>query len=202
MLRNKLHWNLNWNSYIFIPENASENAFWKYRPFCLGFNVLTSPEGLVTRYTIVLLYNLSRVINTSYLEIGLQGLTSWTCNGAHGLRADSRFAPSQGEMSLLCNDVSHWLGESLKSALWAGGFYTGAGIIFFFFFVFGAGVRRYFDPHDILTPGSKYRNDILTPLTIFWPPYNNQWKSYIFLLYLLNKVCYYINIILINFQQW
>ena len=24
-------------------------------------------------------------------------------------------------------------------------------------------VRRYFDPHDILTPGSKYRNDILTP---------------------------------------
>ena len=35
---------------------------------------------------------------------------------------------------------------------------------------FGAVVRRYFDPHDILTPGSKYRNDILTPLTIFWPP--------------------------------
>ena len=34
-----------------------------------------------------------------------------------------------------------------------------------------AGVRRYFDPHDILTPGSKYRNDILTPLTIFWPPH-------------------------------
>ena len=32
------------------------------------------------------------------------------------------------------------------------------------------GVRRYFDPHDILTPGSKYRNDISTPLTIFWPP--------------------------------
>ena len=25
------------------------------------------------------------------------------------------------------------------------------------------GVRRYFDPNDILTPGSKYRNDILTP---------------------------------------
>ena len=34
----------------------------------------------------------------------------------------------------------------------------------------GDGVRRYFDPHDILTPGSNYRNDILTPLTIFWPP--------------------------------
>ena len=33
-------------------------------------------------------------------------------------RADSRFAPSQWEMALLCNDVSHWLGTSLESALW------------------------------------------------------------------------------------
>ena len=28
-------------------------------------------------------------------------------------RADSRFAPSQWETALLCNDVSHWLGASL-----------------------------------------------------------------------------------------
>ena len=35
------------------------------------------------------------------------------CNG----RADSRFAPSQWETALLCNDVSHWLGASLESAL-------------------------------------------------------------------------------------
>ena len=33
-------------------------------------------------------------------------------------RADSRFVPSQWEMALLCNDVSHWLGASLESALW------------------------------------------------------------------------------------
>ena len=32
-------------------------------------------------------------------------------------RANSRFAPSQWETTLLCNDVSHWLGTSLKSAL-------------------------------------------------------------------------------------
>ena len=32
-------------------------------------------------------------------------------------RADSRFAPSQWEIVLLCN-VSHWLGASLESALW------------------------------------------------------------------------------------
>ena len=33
------------------------------------------------------------------------------------IRVDSRFAPSQWEMSLLCNDVSHWLGANLESAL-------------------------------------------------------------------------------------
>ena len=32
-------------------------------------------------------------------------------------RADSRFVPSQWETALLCNDVSHWLGASLESAL-------------------------------------------------------------------------------------
>ena len=31
--------------------------------------------------------------------------------------ADSRFAPSQWETALLCNDISHWLGANLKSAL-------------------------------------------------------------------------------------
>ena len=33
------------------------------------------------------------------------------------IRADSRFVPSQWEMPLLCNDVSHWLGTNLESAL-------------------------------------------------------------------------------------
>ena len=32
-------------------------------------------------------------------------------------RADSRFAPIQWEMALLCNNVSHWLGANLESAL-------------------------------------------------------------------------------------
>ena len=34
-----------------------------------------------------------------------------------------------------------------------------------------AGVRRYFHPHDIFTPGWKYRYDIFTPSTIFSPPH-------------------------------
>ena len=33
-------------------------------------------------------------------------------------KADSRFAPNQGETALLCNDVSHWMGASLESALY------------------------------------------------------------------------------------
>ena len=32
-------------------------------------------------------------------------------------RVDSRFAPSQWEMALLCNDISYWLGANLESAL-------------------------------------------------------------------------------------
>ena len=32
-------------------------------------------------------------------------------------RADSKFAPSKRETALSCNDVSHWLGANLKSAL-------------------------------------------------------------------------------------
>ena len=32
-------------------------------------------------------------------------------------RAECRSAPSQWEMALLCNEVSHWLGASLESAL-------------------------------------------------------------------------------------
>ena len=35
----------------------------------------------------------------------------------HVLRADSRFAPSQWETALLCNNISHWLSASLESVL-------------------------------------------------------------------------------------
>ena len=46
--------------------------------------------------------------------------TEKPCGYGHSLcinRADSRFAPSQWELVLLCNDVSHWLGANLVSAL-------------------------------------------------------------------------------------
>ena len=37
--------------------------------------------------------------------------------GHTGYRADSRLAPSQWETALLCNNISHWLGTNLESAL-------------------------------------------------------------------------------------
>ena len=39
------------------------------------------------------------------------------CGSVCHIRAESRFAPSQWETALLCNDVSHWLGANLESAL-------------------------------------------------------------------------------------
>ena len=39
--RNKLQWNVYRNSYIFTQENSFEIVVCKWRPFCLGLNVLT-----------------------------------------------------------------------------------------------------------------------------------------------------------------
>ena len=45
------------------------------------------------------------------------------CDTLLYLRAESRFAPSQWETVLLCNDVYHWLGANLESALYLIGIY-------------------------------------------------------------------------------
>ena len=45
-LGNKLQWNFNRNSYIFIQENAFENVACEMASICLGLNVLNEPcEG-------------------------------------------------------------------------------------------------------------------------------------------------------------
>ena len=46
-----------------------------------------------------------------HVKLLMPSKNCWSC------RADSRFAPSQWETALLCNDISHWLGASLESAL-------------------------------------------------------------------------------------
>ena len=46
-LWNKVQWNLNRNSYLFIQENAFENIVWKCRPFCLDLNIHVLIHGFV-----------------------------------------------------------------------------------------------------------------------------------------------------------
>ena len=60
-----------------------------------------------------------------------------------------------------------------------------------------AGVKWYFDPHDILTPVSKYRCDILTTFTLIWPHLVYDEVSSAFYIYLISCICifYHINII-------
>ena len=62
-----------------------------------------------------------------YASLGISELKSWTyCLKNISLfaevsmwiyKADYRFAPSQWETALLCNDFSHWLGANLESVL-------------------------------------------------------------------------------------
>ena len=49
-------------------------------------------------------------------RILIWNVVPWGISSGHNISADSRFAPSQWETVLLCNDVSHWLGASLESA--------------------------------------------------------------------------------------
>ena len=50
--------------------------------------------------------------------VGVYFCTQTVCYGRiYIIRADSRFAPSQWKTALLCNNVSHWLGTNLESAL-------------------------------------------------------------------------------------
>ena len=68
-------------------------CLWKWQPFCLSLSVLTGRVDCISR-------------SNTIVQI------VWQDN-----KADSRFAPSQWETVLLCNDISHWLGPSLESAL-------------------------------------------------------------------------------------
>ena len=43
-LRNKLQWNFDRNSNVFIQENALKTPSAKWHPFCLGLNALTYPH--------------------------------------------------------------------------------------------------------------------------------------------------------------
>ena len=75
-----------------------------------------------------LFINSSISLNTlwRWIKLDPQGLEHSEYNTVSGrhlqlcrfcIRAEYRFAPNQWETALLCNDVSHWPGTSLESAL-------------------------------------------------------------------------------------
>ena len=75
--------------------------------------VFFPPLIFVSAYQLLVI-KVARSSSVSMLETGSSGSVVWHL---HHYRADSRFAPSQWETALLCNDVSDWLGASLESAL-------------------------------------------------------------------------------------
>ena len=70
-----------------------------------------------------------RILNMRIL-IMINKFCRFALNKSIYIRADSRFAPSQWDTVLLCNDVSYWLGASLEPAL-----YMHIEQIFFFNFI-------------------------------------------------------------------
>ena len=69
------------------------------------------PESVTWRCTVSFWRN-------DYNHLPYRDVFPRKCRWRRYPRADSRFAPSQWEMALLCNDVSHWLCASLESALY------------------------------------------------------------------------------------
>ena len=84
-------------------------------PRSMSPNGVTGPQWV---NCIFLKWNLHILIEISWKWVQLTMIQLWY--SSYGLvvsRADSRFAPSQWEQVLLCNDVSHWPGTNLESAL-------------------------------------------------------------------------------------
>ena len=78
-----------------------------------------SPHTVINHEAVTQIWYLIRCVILVSCEIlklsDNLGLGTGDCHASY--RADSKFAPSQWETVLLCNDVSHWLGPILESAL-------------------------------------------------------------------------------------
>ena len=134
ILWNKFQWKSNQNIKFLFGGNAFGYVICKCHPFCSGLNGLNiniiqsnpymtfltfsqnTPNtidvvGILCIFFISFFYELLFCILCLCLDALLYGAFYYL-----NQRADSRFAPSQWEMALLCNDVSHWLGTNLESA--------------------------------------------------------------------------------------
>ena len=92
---------LMWPAVTFVRSLSDPDN--KDIPGCLRVTYHTLRKNIKKNYTFVLLH-LQLKNHTEHAHL-------------MGYRADSRFAPNQWEMALLCNNVSNWLGTSLESAL-------------------------------------------------------------------------------------
>ena len=106
---------LNKKAYIFTQENALEIIVYEFAAIYIvwaaefSYNMVQNDESYYT----AALTNKEHQLDFEPTE------RHPVSHPVYGMliRADSRFAPSQWEMPLLCNDVSHLLGASLESAL-------------------------------------------------------------------------------------
>ena len=108
---------------------ANERRRYKITPSLIGFMVQTQPQPCrYAKWSVRQLIEYHRVGSRCCLHVAPSFLfQSWPITDLltqlllistdAKSRADSRFAPSQWETALLCNDVSHWLGTSLESPL-------------------------------------------------------------------------------------
>ena len=93
---------------------------------CLNINLTAPVQASIVLANIVSAIGCITIIVMSSAKCPRLLIDAWTSVWQHQCkrvslyvcRVDSRFAPSQRETALLCNDVSHWLGASLESALY------------------------------------------------------------------------------------
>ena len=114
--------------YVWLALHPVSTANWKFNLLYnhVFYTMWTVSGYMISMHTTISIhcYTDSPVIpphacGTAYSIFGY-GLCLTQCllrSQIYILRADSRFAPSQWETVLLCNDISHWLGASLKWAL-------------------------------------------------------------------------------------
>ena len=124
-LRNKLQWNLNPNSTIFIQENIFKNVICKATTF---FSWPQYIEMLCLYWNRTLIFALKPWLPMFvFLFCGVIVCfkSSWwnmfetkdISSLNHYSRDQSRYAPSQWETLLQCYDVSHWLGAYMDCFL-------------------------------------------------------------------------------------
>ena len=110
--------------YIYVNQSAGHNIYKSLNVFIQGTLLmllfLISPHLRPGTNMVILLIFTGHLLDEALSQACHLhcGVLSFTSSRNTYFRADSRFAPSQWETALLCNDVSHWLGARLASALY------------------------------------------------------------------------------------